>query len=61
MALASVSLIEHHTFEGGAPAVTLHRMVQAAMRARVALGETLKGVLGRGSGLSFNSGAGRSL
>jgi tetratricopeptide (TPR) repeat protein len=45
MALASVSLIEHHTFEGGAPAVTLHRMVQAAMRARVALNEKLKGVL----------------
>ena len=45
MALASVSLIEHHTSEGGAPAVTLHRMVQAAMRARLALNGAVKGVL----------------
>ncbi|HWX82464.1 MAG TPA: tetratricopeptide repeat protein [Xanthobacteraceae bacterium] len=35
-ALASVSLIEHITVDHGAPAVTLHRLVQSAMRARLA-------------------------
>ena len=34
-ALAAVSLIEHDDLEDGAPAVTLHRLVQAAMRARL--------------------------
>jgi hypothetical protein len=33
--LGAVSLIEHDAFDDGAPAVTLHRLVQAAMRARV--------------------------
>ena len=36
MALASVSLIEHPNFEGDQPAITVHRLVQAAMRARLA-------------------------
>jgi tetratricopeptide (TPR) repeat protein len=36
MALAAVSLIEHDVLDDGAPAVTLHRLVQAAMRARLA-------------------------
>jgi tetratricopeptide (TPR) repeat protein len=35
MALASVSLIEHVPLDDGAPAVTLHRLVQAAMRMRL--------------------------
>ena len=34
--LAAVSLIEHHTLDDGAPAVMLHRLVQAAMRAQLA-------------------------
>jgi tetratricopeptide (TPR) repeat protein len=34
--LGAVSLIEHDPFDDGTPAVTLHRLVQAAMRARVA-------------------------
>jgi tetratricopeptide (TPR) repeat protein len=35
-ALASVSLVEHVTLDDGSPAITLHRLVQAAMRARLA-------------------------
>jgi tetratricopeptide (TPR) repeat protein len=35
-ALASVSLIEHVTLDDGMPGETLHRLVQAAMRARLA-------------------------
>jgi tetratricopeptide (TPR) repeat protein len=35
-ALASVSLIEHVALDDGMPGVTLHRLVQAAMRARLA-------------------------
>jgi tetratricopeptide (TPR) repeat protein len=35
MVLASVSLIEHPNFEGDQPAITIHRLVQAAMRARL--------------------------
>jgi tetratricopeptide (TPR) repeat protein len=35
-ALASVSLVEHTQLDDGAPAVTLHRLVQAAMRIRLA-------------------------
>jgi tetratricopeptide (TPR) repeat protein len=33
-ALAEVSLVRHHPFEDGAPAVTVHRLVQAVARAR---------------------------
>jgi tetratricopeptide (TPR) repeat protein len=41
IALAGVSLIERAALDDGAPAVTLHRLVQAAMRARlVERGET---------------------
>jgi tetratricopeptide (TPR) repeat protein len=41
MALAAVSLIEHPNLEGEQPAVSVHRLVQAAMRARLAeRGET---------------------
>jgi len=36
MALASVSLIEHQSLQDGSPAISLHRLVQAEMRARVA-------------------------
>jgi tetratricopeptide (TPR) repeat protein len=36
MTLASVSLIEHPSLEGDQPAITVHRLVQAAMRARLA-------------------------
>src|SRR5262245_60307859 len=35
MTLASVSLIEHPNLEGDQPAITVHRLVQAAMRARL--------------------------
>lgn len=35
-ALSSVSLIEHNELDDGTAAVTLHRMVQAAMRAQLA-------------------------
>jgi tetratricopeptide (TPR) repeat protein len=43
MALAAVSLIEHEALEDGAPAVTLHRLVQAAMRAQLETeGKTLE-------------------
>ncbi len=35
MALAGVSLIEHPNFKGEQPAITVHRLVQAAMRARL--------------------------
>ena len=35
IALAGVSLIERAALDDGAPAVTLHRLVQAAMRARL--------------------------
>ena len=41
MSLAAVSLVEHTELNDGEPAVTLHRLVQAAMRARLAeRGET---------------------
>ena len=41
MALTAVSLIEHTELDGGEAAVTVHRLVQAAMRARLAeRGET---------------------
>src|SRR5262249_8685149 len=33
-ALAEVSLVQHHPFEDGTPAVTVHRLVQAVARAR---------------------------
>jgi tetratricopeptide (TPR) repeat protein len=36
MTLAAVSLIEHPNLEGDQPAITVHRLVQAAMRARLA-------------------------
>jgi tetratricopeptide (TPR) repeat protein len=35
MALSAVSLIEHDQLEDGSPAITVHRLVQAAMRAWV--------------------------
>jgi tetratricopeptide (TPR) repeat protein len=35
IALAAVSLVEHDQLDDGAPAVTLHRLVQAAMRAEL--------------------------
>jgi tetratricopeptide (TPR) repeat protein len=35
MALSAVSLVEHRTLDDGSPAVTLHRLVQAAMRAQL--------------------------
>jgi tetratricopeptide (TPR) repeat protein len=37
MALSAVSLIEHDQLEDGSPAITVHRLVQAAMRAWVTL------------------------
>jgi tetratricopeptide (TPR) repeat protein len=41
MALSAVSLIEHPNFEGEQPVVSVHRLVQAAMRTRLAeRGET---------------------
>jgi tetratricopeptide (TPR) repeat protein len=44
-ALASVSLVEHVTLDDGSPGITLHRLVQAAMRARLAeRGETAAAV-----------------
>jgi tetratricopeptide (TPR) repeat protein len=44
-ALASVSLVEHVTLDDGSPGITLHRLVQAAMRARLAEhGETAAAV-----------------
>ncbi len=33
-ALAELSLVKHDPFEDGAPAVTVHRLVQAVARAR---------------------------
>jgi tetratricopeptide (TPR) repeat protein len=36
MTLTAVSLVEHVELENGEPAITVHRLVQAAMRARVA-------------------------
>ena len=36
MTLTAVSLVEHVELETGEPAVTVHRLVQAAMRARLA-------------------------
>lgn len=45
MALAAVSLIEHRILDDGTPAVTVHRMVQAAMRAQLAAHGKTAGVL----------------
>jgi tetratricopeptide (TPR) repeat protein len=36
MTLTAASLVEHVELEGGEPAITVHRLVQAAMRARLA-------------------------
>ncbi|HEY6619403.1 MAG TPA: tetratricopeptide repeat protein [Steroidobacteraceae bacterium] len=45
MALASTSLIEHQELADAAPAVTVHRLVQAAMRSRLAANAGAIGVL----------------
>ena len=45
MALASTSLIEHQELADAAPAVTVHRLVQAAMRSRLAAKAGAIGVL----------------
>src|SRR5205823_2523096 len=44
---AGVSLIERATLDDGAPAVTLHRLVQAAMRARLTEREETAAVVER--------------
>jgi len=45
MALASTSLIEHQELADAAPAVTVHRLVQAAMRSRLTANAVATGVL----------------
>jgi tetratricopeptide (TPR) repeat protein len=47
MALSSVSLIEHPNFEGDQPAITVHRLVQAAMRTRLSERGEAEGTLAR--------------
>jgi tetratricopeptide (TPR) repeat protein len=42
IALSAVSLVEHQTLDDGAPAVSLHRLVQAAMRSQLALQDKTK-------------------
>ena len=46
-ALAEVSLVQHHPFEDGAPAVTVHRLVQAVARARSEANGSAQDALGR--------------
>src|SRR5262249_51549272 len=54
MSLAAVSLIDHPKLEGDQPTITVHRLVQAAMRARLAergeaeqtLAQVLQGLAG---------------
>lgn len=45
MALASTSLIEHQELADSTPAVTVHRLVQAAMRSRLSTNAVAAGVL----------------
>jgi len=46
-ALAEVSLVQHHPFEDGTPAVTVHRLVQAVARARSEANGSAQDALGR--------------
>jgi len=50
MALASTSLIEHQELADAAPAVTVHRLVQAAMRLRLAEKAIATGIVGTVAG-----------
>src|SRR6516164_6857689 len=46
-ALAEVSLVQHHPFEDGTPAVTVHRLVQAVARARSEANGSVQDARGR--------------
>jgi hypothetical protein len=46
-ALAEVSLVKHDPFEDGIPAVTVHRLVQAAARARSETNGSAQGAVER--------------
>jgi tetratricopeptide (TPR) repeat protein len=46
-ALAEVSLVQHHPFEDGTPAVTVHRLVQAVARARSEANGSAQDAVGR--------------
>jgi hypothetical protein len=46
-ALAEVSLLKHEPFEDGTPAVTVHRLVQTAARARSEANSSAQEAVGR--------------
>jgi tetratricopeptide (TPR) repeat protein len=46
-ALAEVSLVQHHPFEDGTPAMTVHRLVQAVARARSQANGSAQKAVGR--------------
>jgi tetratricopeptide (TPR) repeat protein len=44
IALSAVSLVEHQTLDDGSPAISLHRLVQSAMRSQLALQDKTKSI-----------------